>query len=127
LRYLDSPARRTEPGAPPIVLIVAAMLMATEPLTVHAARPGAKGGGHAHTVTIEGMRFSPQTLRVRRGDRITWVNKDPFPHTVTATGGKFDSHRIAAGGAWTYVARQAGEYHYACTLHVDMKGTLQVR
>ena len=81
----------------------------------------------AHTVMIEGMRFSPQTLSVRRGDRITWINKDPFPHTVTSAAGKFDSGQIAAGGSWTYVARKAGEYDYSCTLHVDMKGKLQVR
>ena len=76
---------------------------------------------------IEDMRFNPQILRVHRGDRITWINKDPFPHTVTATDGKFDSHQIAPDGSWTYVARKPGEYDYACTLHVTMKGKLEVR
>ena len=127
MRHLDPPARRSEPDAPAIILIVATMLMATAPLTARAARPVAKEVAHAHTVAIEGMRFNPRTLRVRRGDRITWINKDPFPHTVTATGGKFDSHPIAAGASWTYVARQPGNYDYGCTLHVDMKGTLLVR
>ncbi|MGH8180055.1 MAG: plastocyanin/azurin family copper-binding protein, partial [Steroidobacteraceae bacterium] len=51
------------------------------------------------------MRFNPQTLTVQRGDRVTWINKDLFPHTVTAAG-KFDSHPIPAGGSWTYVARK---------------------
>lgn len=101
--------------------------MAAAPLAILAAPPAATDSGHAHIVTIEGMRFSPQTLSVHRGDRITWINKDPFPHTVTATGGKFDSRQIASGGSWTYVAQKAGEYDYACTLHVDMKGRLQVR
>lgn len=121
------PARRNHSGAPALILVLAAALMATVPATVRAARPAAGHIGHAHTVVIEGMRFSPQTLSVRRGDRITWINKDPFPHTVTAAGGKFDSRQIAAGGSWTYVARTAGDYDYACTLHVDMKGQLQVR
>lgn len=73
------------------------------------------------------MRFDPQVVVVHRGDRITWINKDPFPHTVTATGGKFDSHPIAPDGSWTYVARNAGKYDYLCTLHVTMKGTVVVR
>ncbi|MGH8230349.1 MAG: plastocyanin/azurin family copper-binding protein [Steroidobacteraceae bacterium] len=47
------------------------------------------------TVTVEGMQYQPQTLTVRRGDRIRWVNKDLFPHTVTAEGGGFDSPEIA--------------------------------
>lgn len=72
------------------------------------------------------MRFTPQSLTVRRGDRVTWVNKDLFPHTVTAAG-KFDSRQIAAGGSWTYTARKAGEYDYICTLHVGMTGRLEVR
>ena len=127
MRCLESPARRNGPHAPASILALAAMLMATAPWAVHAAPPAARDAGHAHTVTIEGMRFSPRILRVRRGDRITWINKDPFPHTVTAVDGKFDSHPIAAGGSWTYVARKAGEYDYMCTLHLDMKGRLQVR
>ena len=72
------------------------------------------------------MRFMPQTVVVRRGDRVTWINRDLFPHTVTAAG-KFDSGQIASGGSWTYVARKVGEYDYACTLHVGMTGRLEVR
>lgn len=73
------------------------------------------------------MRFSPQILTVHRGDRITWINRDPFPHTVTATDGKFDSHPISPDTSWTYVAAKTGEYDYVCTLHVTMKGRLLVR
>lgn len=75
---------------------------------------------------IEGMRFTPQSLTVRRGERVTWINKDLFPHTVTVAG-KFDSRQIPAGGSWTYAARKAGEYDYICTLHVGMTGRLEVR
>ena len=78
-----------------------------------------------HRVVIDGLKYEPETLTVRRGDTIVWTNKDPFPHTVTAPG-KFDSHDIAADGSWKYVARAAGEYAYICTLHPNMKGTLRV-
>lgn len=125
MHCLDSPARRRD--APALMLGLAIVLMTAAPLTVLAAPPAARDAGHTHIVTIESMRFSPQTLSVHRGDRITWINKDPFPHTVTAADGEFDSHPIAAGGSWTYVARKAGEYDYACKLHVDMKGRLLVR
>jgi plastocyanin len=78
-----------------------------------------------HTVVIEAVRYDPETLTVKRGDTIVWVNKDPFPHTVTAKGA-FDSHDIAAGKSWKYTARKTGEYTYICTLHPNMKGTLKV-
>lgn len=122
-----SRSRRDEPRAPALILALAVMLMAAGPLAGRAAEPDHPRGGHARTVTIEGMRYVPQTVTVRVGDRITWVNKDPFPHTVTATDGRFDSHQIAPDGSWSYVARKAGEYDYVCTLHVTMKGRVLVR
>ena len=78
-------------------------------------------------VTIENVQFSPQTVSVHRGDRIQWVNKDLFPHTVTATNKAFDSGSIPAGGTWTYVAAKSGEFAYACTFHPTMKGSLTVK
>ncbi len=92
--------------------------------------PGTAGGASAgkpatHSVVIDGLKYDPETLTVKRGETVIWTNKDPFPHTVTAQG-KFDSHDIAAGGSWKYVARTAGEYSYICTLHPNMKGMLRV-
>ena len=84
-------------------------------------------GARTRTVTIENMQFSPATLSVHRGDRIAWVDKDLFPHTVTATSKTFDSGSIAAGGSWTYVANKAGEFSYGCTFHPTMKGLLKVQ
>jgi plastocyanin len=81
--------------------------------------------GAQHTVTIEAMMFKPAQLSVKRGDRITWVNNDPFPHSVTADG-VFDSHEIAASKSWSYVASRAGNYAYRCTLHPTMTARLIV-
>jgi plastocyanin len=89
--------------------------------------PAWAGGSRArtHTVTMEGMRFSPETLTVKRGDRVVWVNKDFAPHTATAAGA-FDSRSVAANTSWTHVATRRGRYDYLCTLHPMMKGTLVV-
>ena len=89
-----------------------------------AAADASTGKPATYRVVIDGLKYEPETLTVRRGDTIVWTNKDPFPHTVTAPG-KFDSHDIAADGAWKYVARTAGEYAYLCTLHPNMKATLR--
>jgi plastocyanin len=79
-----------------------------------------------HTVTIEGTGFTPATLTVNRGDTVTWINKDPFPHTATAPG-VFDSKIIAAGKSWRFTAQKSGTFAYICTLHPNMKATLVVR
>ncbi|HEY7945321.1 MAG: cupredoxin family copper-binding protein [Burkholderiales bacterium] len=85
----------------------------------------AAGKPQTHQIVIDGLKYEPETLTVKRGDTIVWTNKDPFPHTVTAQG-KFDSHDIPADGTWKYVARTTGEYAYICTLHSNMKGVLRV-
>lgn len=79
-----------------------------------------------HTVVIDGTRYEPAAITVEKGETVTFVNKDPFPHTVTAAG-KFDSREIAANGKWTYRATTAGEFPFICTLHPNMKGTLTVK
>lgn len=121
--------RHRESGAAALMfaLAAAAPAAASPPAGAgEAAGPGVVGR-RAHTVTIEDMRYDPQTISVRRGDRITWINRDLVPHTVTATDRRFDSHLIQPGSSWTYVAGRAGEYHYRCTLHVSMKGRILVR
>lgn len=80
-----------------------------------------------HTVTIESVQYSPAHLTVRRGDRIVWINKDLFPHTVTATDKAFDSGSIDVSKSWTFVAKKPGTFNYSCTFHPAMKGTIEVK
>lgn len=100
-------------------------LCVTADITAADPQPPAKGA--VHTVAIENMQFNPPELRVQRGERIVWVNKDLFPHTVTAASHAFDSGSIAAGASWTYVAGKGGEYAYGCSFHPTMKGLLKVQ
>jgi plastocyanin len=102
-----------------------AALFVSSDITAADAQHPAKSA--VHTVTIENMEYSPAQLHVRRGERIVWVNKDLFPHTVTAVTHAFDSQSIAANGSWTYVARKPGEYAYGCTFHPTMKGVIEVQ
>ena len=93
---------------------------------LHAGDGASAAGKRAfHTVAIDGTNYAPATLTVKRGDTVVWINKDPFPHTVTAKGA-FDSRDISAGRSWKYTASKTGEFAYICTLHPTMKGTLKV-
>ena len=107
------------------------------PLLLAAALVTACGRDHAaaavqppatHTIAIEGVSYAPQSLTVHVGDRIVWVNKDPFPHTATSQGAGVDSKEIAGnGGSWTYTAARAGDFNYICTLHPTMSGVVHVK
>jgi len=80
-----------------------------------------------HTVTIEGMKFSPEALEVKAGDTVVWKNKDIVPHNATASDHGFQSPTIPPNGTWKFRMRKKGEHDYLCTLHPTMKAKLTVK
>ena len=93
-----------------------------------AAAPASRAvAGEAALVSMQIARFEPRVLTVKVGDRITWVNKDLFPHTATAAKKAFDSGSVAPSDTWSFVAKQAGTYTYTCTFHPNMTGTIKVQ
>ena len=65
-------------------------------------------------------------MTVRRGDTVTWINKDLVPHTATA-GKTFDSETIEPGKSWSFAPNEIGQLKYLCTLHPSMTATLVVQ
>ena len=94
---------------------------------------GMSYGSHAadkptiHTVVIDAMQFSPQSVEVNVGDTVIWKNQDPFPHTATSDNRSFNSGDIATNRSWKFQARKKGTFPYSCALHPTMKGTLIVK
>ena len=46
---------------------------------------------NAATVTIDNFSFSPETLTIKPGTKVTFVNHDDIPHTVVAVDKSFKS------------------------------------
>jgi len=88
--------------------------------------PGLFAAGTAHRVSMEAMKYAPETLELAVGDTVTWVNRDPVPHTVSA-GKSLESGTIEAEREWKYVARQKGRVDYICRFHPGMRATLVVK
>jgi plastocyanin len=91
------------------------------PLT--SAAPGGSGRG---TVRIVQFAFVAASMDVVAGGSVTWTNEDPTPHTVTADGGAFDSRQLDAGGRFSTVLPEPGNYAYHCEIHPTMVGTVHV-
>ena len=87
----------------------------------------AAGQPRTHTVTIEATSFKQESLTVSAGDKVVWLNKDPFPHTATSASGGFDSGSIDPDTSWTLTTVEKGEFAYICSLHPTMKGMLKVQ
>ena len=71
------------------------------------------------------MKFVPERLEVAAGERITWINRDFVPHSVTAPG--VESGDLAQDHSWEWVARRKGEMAYICRLHPMMRAVVVVR
>lgn len=80
-----------------------------------------------HAVIMEGMTFSPPTLRIQPGDTIVFTNNDLVPHTATAKRREvFDSGIINPGESWTFVPKFSATVAYVCTFHPMMEGRIEV-
>jgi plastocyanin len=65
---------------------------------------------------------------VAPGATVKVTNKDSVTHTLTATGGQFNTGDIGAGQTKTFTApSKAGTYSYICNIHQYMKGTIVVK
>ncbi|HTU81119.1 MAG TPA: cupredoxin family copper-binding protein [Candidatus Acidoferrales bacterium] len=81
----------------------------------------------AATVHVRNFAFSPATVTVRAGDRVTFVNDDDEAHTVTAVDKSFDSQGLDAGDTWSHTFDEPGTYPYFCALHPYMRGEVIVK
>lgn len=88
---------------------------------------GAVAVAATRAVAISGFAFSPATVTINVGDRVTWTNADAVAHTATATGGAFDTGDIGQGQSASVRFTKAGTYAYFCTPHPSMTGTIRVR
>jgi plastocyanin len=77
-------------------------------------------------VKIINFSYDPVNLSVASGTTVQWTNEDSVPHTVTSDDGVWDSGAIAPGGTFTYTFEQAGTFAYHCTIHPNMKATIEV-
>src|ERR671917_2126926 len=80
------------------------------------------------TVLIQGFRFKPANITIKRGTKVRWINKDSHPHTATATNKRsFDSGRLGKGQRYTHTFKSAGKKKYLCEIHPHMRGGVVVK
>ena len=77
-------------------------------------------------VTAMNFAFTPSSLTVRAGTRVTFTNRDMATHTFTANGGLFNSGDVSSGQSYSFTFATAGSYPYHCQIHASMTGTITV-
>jgi plastocyanin len=87
---------------------------------------GSSGAGQ-NKIEIKDFAFNPQTITVKSGEKITWINRDEEPHTVVSVGKQFKkSSALDTDQSYTIVAGAPGTYSYFCSVHPKMTGTIIV-
>ena len=77
-------------------------------------------------ILIESNSYKPDSVTIKVGESIKWINKDSYNHAVTAKNGEFDSGNIASGAEFSFTFAKEGTYEYICGIHTFMKGTIIV-
>jgi plastocyanin len=104
------------------------LLVAVGATAAALALPAAGDAAAAKTVKVQNFAFSPSTLTVRHGTKVTWRFQDSATHNVTVKKGpaKFHSRDIRHG-KYSHRLTKRGTYKLICTIHTDMHETIVVR
>jgi plastocyanin len=118
------------PTAIAALTFVACASTASAPASAPASSAAA-AAPEAKTVNIKGFAFSPATLTVAKGTKVTFSNQDSTTHTITSGAnrtkdGKFDQ-QVTGSNETTITFDTPGTFEYFCSIHSSMKGTITVQ
>ena len=92
-----------------------------------ADKEAAANGANKNQIVIKDFHFNPETLTVKSGEKITWINRDEEPHTVVSVEKQFKkSSALDTDQEFTITAGAPGTYTYFCSVHPKMTGTIVV-
>jgi plastocyanin len=78
-------------------------------------------------IVIKDFHFTPETLTVKSGEKVTWINRDEEPHTVVSVEKQFrKSSALDTDEQFTITTAAPGTYTYFCSVHPKMTGTIVV-
>ena len=77
--------------------------------------------------------YSPNPVKIQKGQTVTWYNGDAISHTVTSgidgdtdAGKMFDSDAIIPNQHYSITFDNTGDYQYYCIYHPSMVGEIMV-
>ncbi len=77
-------------------------------------------------IEIKDYQYGPANLTIPTGTKVTWINRDEVPHTVTEPNKAFGSGALDTDENFSTTFNEPGTYKYYCKLHPNMTGTITV-
>ena len=104
---------------------MSAILLFSQSADVYAgAEPG------VHRIEIIKGQFVPNTLTVRLGDTVEWINRDFIPHTATANDSQgaviWDTGNLNKGESMRITFSSVGTQEYICLYHPSMTAEITI-
>jgi plastocyanin len=109
------------------IVAISALICGCSSRDRHAMTTTAPATPDGHVVSIDNFSFTPETLVVPVGAKVTWTNHDDVPHTVTASNKQYNSGALDTDEKFTRAFAAAGEYDYFCAIHPHMTGKIIVK
>ena len=78
-------------------------------------------------IIVKDFMFGPTPLTVKAGSTVTWTNMDDEPHTAVSDTGLFKSGGMDTNESFSFKFDKPGTYHYTCSIHPRMVGTIIVQ
>jgi plastocyanin len=89
--------------------------------------PSAAETSDTGKIIVKDFMFNPTPLTVKAGATVTWTNMDDEPHTVVSDTGTFKSGGMDTNESFSYKFDKPGTYHFTCSIHPRMVGTVVVQ
>ncbi|HEY1222073.1 MAG TPA: cupredoxin domain-containing protein [Acidimicrobiales bacterium] len=106
---------------------LAGVLLATSAV-LGTSSAGASSTTKSVTITIKNFMFSPMKITVEPGEKIKVKNEDGVTHTLTASGGQFNTGNIGHDVTKSFRSpTKPGTYDYVCNIHQYMTGEIIVK
>jgi plastocyanin len=87
-------------------------------------------GAYAATEVIhqQGRVFSAESLSVKKGDAVTFLNDDTVPHNIMSAtkGNEFNLGSQAPGTSTDVTFKESGDVQVICAIHPRMKMMVKV-
>jgi plastocyanin len=77
-------------------------------------------------IVAKDFMFAPKSLTVKAGSTVTWANMDDEPHSVVSDTGMFRSAAMDTNESFSFKFDKPGTYHFTCSIHPRMVGTIVV-
>ena len=88
--------------------------------------PEAVSTANSQPIIIQNFHFIPDSLTIKQGTKVAWINTDSVTHLIASDNNEFSSKTLGQGNTFAYTFNTIGTFKYHCGIHPSMLGSIIV-